>query len=97
MTNNQIWEERVYLFCTFILLYIIEESQDRDSHKAETWRQGLMPTPGKGAAYGSLLWACSGSFLIEPRATNPGMKPSIMGWALPHQSLIKKMPYRPIL
>jgi hypothetical protein len=43
---------------------------------------------------GLFLMACSACFLIEPRTTCPGMAPPTMGWALPHQSLIKKMPYR---
>lgn len=29
-------------------------------------------------------------FLIEPKTTSPGMAPPLMGWALPHSSLIKK-------
>jgi hypothetical protein len=40
-----------------------------------------------------LLMALSACFLIEPRITSPGIVPPTMGWALPHQSLIKKMPY----
>jgi hypothetical protein len=32
--------------------------------------------------------------LIEPRTTNPGIAPPTVGCDLPHQSLIKKMPYR---
>lgn len=39
-----------------------------------------------------LFHVCSA--LIEPRATSPGMVPPTTGWALPHQSLIKKMPYK---
>ena len=37
-----------------------------------------------------LLMACSLCFLIEPKATSPGMAPPTMGWTLSHQSLIKK-------
>jgi hypothetical protein len=40
------------------------------------------------------LLACSFCFLIEPKATSAGMLPCTMGWALPHQLLIKKTPYR---
>ena len=38
--------------------------------------------------------AMEGLFLIEPRTTSPGIAPPPVGWALPRQSLIKKMPYR---
>jgi hypothetical protein len=38
--------------------------------------------------------ACSPSFLIEPRATNPGVALPKMDWDFPYQSLVKKVPYR---
>jgi hypothetical protein len=38
--------------------------------------------------------ACSACFLIEPRTTRPGITPLPMGWALPRQALVKKMPHR---
>jgi hypothetical protein len=41
---------------------------------------------------GLLLMACLVFFLIEPKATSPGMAPPMMDWSLPHQSLIKKIP-----
>lgn len=41
-----------------------------------------------------LLIVFSACFLIESRITIPEMTPSTMGCALPHQSLIKEMPYR---
>ena len=31
--------------------------------------------------------------LIEPRTTKSGVALPTLGWTLPHQSLIKKMPY----
>jgi len=43
---------------------------------------------------GWLLMAWSGFTLTEPRTTSPGVAPPTMGWALPQQSLMKKMPYR---
>ena len=46
---------------------------------------------------GLLLIAYTACLLIEPRTTVPGMTPSAMGWALPSQSLIKKMSYSWIL
>ena len=38
--------------------------------------------------------ACSTCFIIKLGTTSPGVAPPTMGWALPHQSLIKKMPHR---
>ena len=38
-------------------------------------------------------WVAQCAFLIEPRITGPVMAPPTMGWALPRQSLIKKMFY----
>ena len=40
------------------------------------------------------LLACTACFSIEPRITSPGVAPSTMAWALPHQSLTKSVPYR---
>lgn len=42
---------------------------------------------------GFFLVAFSACFLIELRTTNPGVASATMGWALHHQSLIKKMTY----
>jgi hypothetical protein len=36
---------------------------------------------------------CFLCFLIEPSTAGPGVGPPTVGWAFPHQSLIKKMPY----
>jgi hypothetical protein len=45
-------------------------------------------------AYLSLLsMACSDCFLIKPRSSCSGMVPPTVGWALPHQLHIKKMPH----
>ena len=41
-----------------------------------------------------LLIACSTCFLIEPTSTSPKVVPLTMAWALPHQPLVKKMPFR---
>jgi hypothetical protein len=40
-----VWEERIYLAYTSTLLLVIKGSQDRNSHRAETWRQELMQRP----------------------------------------------------
>jgi hypothetical protein len=46
---------------------------------------------------GLLSMACLVCFLLEPRTTSPGVAPPTVSWTIPHQSLIKKMPYRGIL
>lgn len=46
---------------------------------------------------GLLLLACSVCFLIEPRTSIPGITLHTAGWALPHQSLIRKLYYRSFL
>lgn len=43
---------------------------------------------------GLLLLDSSVRFIIQPRTTCPGLAPRIVRWALPYQSLIKKMPHR---
>jgi hypothetical protein len=42
MTRKQVEEERVYSAYTSTLLFITKVSQDRNSHRAGTWRQELM-------------------------------------------------------
>jgi hypothetical protein len=70
---------------------IIKGSQDWNSTKAGTWRQELMQRPWRNAAY----WLAPHGLLIllstKPRTTSPGVVPPTMDWALPHQSLIKKI------
>ena len=88
MTKKQAVEERVYLTYSFILLFIMERSQGSNSNR----RQELMQRPWKVLLTGLLSMACSACLLKKPRATSPGMALPTMGWALPYQSLIKKMP-----
>ena len=51
MTKKQVGEERVCLAYTSTLLFITKESQDRNSHRAGTWRQEQMQRPWRDAAY----------------------------------------------
>jgi hypothetical protein len=101
MTQKQVGEKRVHLAYTSISQSIIEGNQDRNSHGAGTWKQKPIQRPWRRMLTGLLPIAWSACFLIEPRTTSPGMAPPTMGWALPHQSVIKKMPsslaYNPIL
>lgn len=39
-------------------------------------------------------WACFACLVMSSRAACPGVAPLQMSWALPHQTLIKKMHYR---
>jgi hypothetical protein len=51
-----------------------------------------MQRPWRVLLTGLLPMAYSACFLIEPRTTRSGMAPDTMGWVLPHQPLIKKIP-----
>ena len=51
MTKKQVWEERVYSAYTSTLLFITKGSQDRNSHRAGTWRQEWMLRPWKDVTY----------------------------------------------
>jgi hypothetical protein len=88
MTKRQVGEERVYSDHTSTLLFMTEGSQDRNSNRAGPWRWKLVQRPWRDVATDLLRMACSVCSLIELRTTIP------MGWAIHHQSIIKKMPYR---
>jgi hypothetical protein len=84
MIKKQVGEERVYSAYTSTSLCITKGSQNRDSHRAGTWRQELMQKPWGVGGHGMLLTgllplACSVCFLIELRSTSPGMAPPTMG------------------
>jgi hypothetical protein len=51
MTKEQVGEEKVYSFYTSTLLFITKGTQDRNSHRAGTWRQELMQKPWRSAVY----------------------------------------------
>jgi hypothetical protein len=68
---EQVGEERLYSAYTSTLLFITKGGQDRNSHRAGTWRQELMQRPWRGAAY----WLASPGLLILPscRTQDPGI------------------------
>jgi hypothetical protein len=45
MTKKQVEEKRIYSTYTSTLLFMTKGSQDRNSHRAGTWRQDLMQRP----------------------------------------------------
>ena len=51
MTKKQFREDKGLSGSPFISQSIIKGIQDMNSSRAETWRQGLMQRPWKGAAY----------------------------------------------
>jgi hypothetical protein len=83
MTKKQVGKERVYSAYTSVLLFITKGSQNRNSHKAATWRQELVQRPWKDASY----WLASPDLLSllsyrtqghQPRngTTHNGLSPS---------------------
>jgi hypothetical protein len=63
-------------------------SQDGNSDSPESQRQKPLKRPRRECC----LLACSACFLREPKTTSLGVG-SPIGWALPYQSVILKMPY----
>jgi hypothetical protein len=49
--TKEMGEERAYLAHISIALFVIKGYQDRDSHRAASWRQEPMQRPWRGAAY----------------------------------------------
>lgn len=80
-------EERVYWFLGY--------SQSLQEAKAGTqgriWRQELKMRLGWVLLTGLFSMDCLVAFLIQPKTTCPEIVPPTVGWAHPHQSLIKKM------
>lgn len=81
-------EERVYFPFTSRHQFITERSQGRNSSRAGAWKREL-----KAIEEGCLL-ACSVCFIIYTRTICPGVVPPTVGWAFPHQSIIKKMHHK---
>lgn len=97
------WEGKILFgFYTSTSPFTTERSQDRSSKRAGTWKQELKRRPWRSAAswlahHGLLSLSggrhigCEGHacFIVQLS----GMSLTVFQ-ALPHQSLIKKMPYR---
>jgi hypothetical protein len=88
MTKKQVGEEKVYSAYTSTLLFITKGSQDRNSHRAGTWREEMMGV----AAY----WLASPALLslLSYRTQNHQPRDGTTHNGPFHpQSLIEKMPY----
>jgi hypothetical protein len=59
MTKKQVWEERVYLTYSSMLLFIVEEIQDRNSNRTKSWMQELMQRSWRNIAY----WLAQPTFI----------------------------------
>jgi hypothetical protein len=81
MTKKQVVEESIYSAYTSTFLFITKGSQDKNSHRAGTWRQELMQRSWRVLLTGLLPLVCSACFLIKPRmapaqgATHNGLGP----------------------
>jgi len=63
MTKKQVGEERIYSAYTSTLLLITKGSQDRNLHRAGSWKQELMQRPWRVPLTGLLPLSCSAFFL----------------------------------
>jgi hypothetical protein len=92
--QKQVGEERVYWAYISTSRSITEGSQDRNWSRARTSRQDLTQRLQSGPD----SWLVSHDLLsllfIELRITCPVVAPLTMGWALSHQPLVSKIPYR---
>jgi len=79
---------------TSVLLLIIKGSKARNSNSTVMWRGELRKGYGGVLFTGWLTIACLVYFLIGLRASSSGMALPTISWALPHQSVIKKMSHR---
>jgi hypothetical protein len=80
--KKEVREERAYSAYTSTSLFITKGRQDRNSHRAGTWRQELMQRPWRGAAY----WVASPGLLsllsYRTQDHQPRMAPPTRGLPL---------------
>jgi hypothetical protein len=94
--QKQVEEERVYLAYNFI--FGLCSSSLKEVGTGIQTDRNLEAGASEETLEGCCLLAffiitCLVCFLIDPRATSPGVAPPTIGWVLPHQSLRKKVPY----
>jgi hypothetical protein len=92
--HKQLGEERVYLGPASPSQVITGGSQDRNSGRAGTWRQELMQRPWRGSACWLASHGLLSLFSYTAQDQKPRSSPIHNRLNLPHQPLIKKMPYR---
>ena len=92
MTKKQVGEERVYSAYTSTSLFITKGSQDRNLHRAGTWRQELIQRPWRNAAYLSVSPGLLSLLSYRTQDYQPRDGTTHHGPSHP-LSLIKKMPY----
>lgn len=81
-------EEKVYLAYIFHTIVRHWRKSGQELEEAE-----LVQRPWRGDAYWIALYGYLG-LLVGPRTTSPGMDPPSVNWALLHQWLMNRMPYR---
>jgi hypothetical protein len=88
MTKMKVEEEKTYSTYTSILLFIMEGSQERNSQRGRNLEVGA----DAEAMEGCCLLACFPWLAAFDRITSLGEEPPTVGWVLPSQSQIKRMP-----
>jgi hypothetical protein len=73
--------------------FSIKGSQDWISNRVGSWKQELIYRPRRWVVYWLVTHGLLSLLSYRTKTTRPGMAPPITGWALPHQLLIKEMPY----
>lgn len=74
-------------------MFIIKGGHDRNSSRTGTSRQELIKKPHGGVLLTVLLLLLAQPCFPVPRVSSSEMTPPIMSWAMPYQSLIKRMSY----
>lgn len=82
-TLKRLEEEKAYFRLQFRFQSIIRANQGRN---ANTVMETVTEATNGGMFIGSVLMVCTPCFLIQPRST------AAVGWTLPNQPTIKKMP-----
>lgn len=78
----------------YIFSYILDGHQNWNSSLLETWRQEMEQGPWRNVPTALIAMTYAVCFLTLYRNTSPGMALPKGNWALPHQTLLKKMSHR---
>jgi hypothetical protein len=94
--SNEASEGFIWFLCpVHISQSTTKASQDRKSMELRrNLEVGTEAEAIDGWAFDLFLMACSACFLLDPRTTCHGRAPPTVGWALPHQSLVKNVPHK---